>query len=466
MRKNFKQTTYIMYVVKRRERMRIVFYCTRSNHYNGKYITYDFYPKKSDEWNDLSKKYPEHEFIVVANKPANTLIDLKGDDVVAYPDNVKYILPEVETQEEVVDLIVDLKPDIAVAVSASGTTFDWNFLRDSVVGAELQKRGIKTIAQPIFTSVACFDKWRSNLLLRSGQFGVAKAIYVHNEMFFAEREAKALSSNVYKEYVLYRVKEMDFPVIIKSTSGAGSVGIQIVDSYEAAKDVLCSDDNTADVIVEELLEGEQFGTEIHGVKGHYHILPPYALSTNKEGITDPYTSVKFGPIKNDNYNLKELEEMLRRMAEEFNFAGVTQVDLVFNKGKWSVIEINPRWSGMTTLTAASEGRSPFEIYTHCVTGSDKDYSNPDNLKYVMNFKIPNIENEVLDKMFNFPGVKFIGKTIADNPARGKVAFCEVIFGGFDTKEELYNGLISLKETFPGVVADSVDGTLKELIEKY
>lgn len=67
--------------------------------------------------------------------------------------------------------------------------------------------------------------------------------------------------------------------------------------------------------------------------------------------------------------------------------GTVQVDLVYRNGEWFIIEINPRWSGMTTTTAAMEGRNPLVIFVDSILGTDKNYSMKRNLKYALNFKM-------------------------------------------------------------------------------
>ena len=80
---------------------------------------------------------------------------------------------------------------------------------------------------------------------------------------------------------------------MKDTLGAGSIGVEIMNSYEEVESFLNSDRNNSDIMVEELIQGEQFGTEIHGVEGRYSVLPPIAFSVTKEGI---YRSVKLCKI--------------------------------------------------------------------------------------------------------------------------------------------------------------------------
>ena len=134
---------------------------------------------------------------------------------------------------------------------------------------------------------------------------------------------------------------MNFPVIVKDTLGAGSIGVEVMNSYEKVESFLNSDRNNSDIMVEELIQGEQFGTEIHGVEGRYSVLPPIAFSVTKEGITDPLSSVKFGPVTDPSYHFEKVQEELLNMAQSLKFEGTVQVDLVYRAGEWYIIEINP-----------------------------------------------------------------------------------------------------------------------------
>ena len=78
--------------------------------------------------------------------------------------------------------------------------FDWVPIKTALIAEELQKRGIATIANNTLVSVAAFDKWRSNIMFRSF-VKAAKGIYIHHELFLAEKKNPGVSINVYKEYV-------------------------------------------------------------------------------------------------------------------------------------------------------------------------------------------------------------------------------------------------------------------------
>lgn len=64
-----------------------------------------------------------------------------------------------------------------------------------LIAEELQKRGISTVANNTLVSVAAFDKWRSNIMFRSF-VKAAKGIYIHHELYIAEKKNKSISVNV------------------------------------------------------------------------------------------------------------------------------------------------------------------------------------------------------------------------------------------------------------------------------
>ena len=210
---------------------------------------------------------------------------------------------------------------------------------------------------------------------------------------------------------------MNFPVIVKDTLGAGSIGVEVMNSYEEVESFLNSNRNNSDIMVEELIQGEQFGTEIHGVEGRYSVLPPIAFSVTKEGITDPLSSVKFG-------------------------------------------------LGMTTTTAAMEGRNPLSIFVDSILGTDKNYSMKRNLKYVLNFKMKARSQEELIRLYGNPHVDYIMQLETSVAGMEKINYCEVVISTDQEKEDILNILNELEEEFPGLVSDDVKANAGELVAKY
>lgn len=431
--------------------MKIVLYNTKSDTYRGAFQKLEYYPTRKDEWDHLAERYSEHELILLTQLPGTYLLDLNNGEP-ELSEKIKYIFMEgTEDVGQIVERIQSLKPDIAIAITTPSGPLDWNAIKDGLIAESLEQQGIRAYSHKVYPSMAFFDKWRSNMMLRHLGFGVADALYVHNELFWAEKKNDRVRNNVYREYILERIKNLKYPVIIKDTVGCGSRAIEIAEDMEHVAEILMADSNISDVIIEEMLPGEQFGTEIHGSKGHYHVLPPFALSTNEQGITDAFQNVKFGPIRNEKYSITELQEKLRKMAEACEFTGSVQVDLVFNNGEWYVIEINPRWSGMTTLAAAAQGRSPYEIFIESALAGDIDYSNWDNLSYAVNFKIPTLSEEEFQQICKRPHVRYAMESVGTNPNSTSM-YCEIVLGGFDTKEALLEEMREMQRLFPNAVS--------------
>ena len=253
---------------------------------------------------------------------------------------MKYVLLESGiSAEKTAELIAEQKPDVAVAIASGAVPFDWVPIKTSLIAEELQKRGISTVANNTLVSVAAFDKWRSNIMFRSF-VKAAKGIYIHHELYIAEKKNKSISVNVYKEYVLYR------------------------------------------------------------------------------------------------------------------------------NGEWFIIEINPRWSGMTTTTAAMEGRNPLAIFVDSILGTDKNYSMKRNLKYALNFKMKARIQEELVRLYENPHVDYIMQLETTVTGMEKINYCEVVISTDQGKEDILNVLNELGEEFPGLVSDEVKANAGTLIQKY
>lgn len=443
--------------------MKIVFFSAATTSKISTTTQFISKPSKAASWDELDRQYPDCEFVAVGARDARELFDLKGGEIYLWPEHVKYVLlKDGASVEETIEVVAAEKPDVAVAIPFATIPHDWMPIKTALIAEGLQKLGIQTLANNATVSVAAFDKWRTNIMFRSF-IKAAKAVYVHNDLYWAEKKLQEGKLNVYKEYILQRVKEMNFPVLVKDTLGAGSIGIEVMNSYEEVEQFLNSEKNDADVLVEEFIKGEQFGTEIHGVKGRYSVLPPIALSVNEEGITEQKSVVKFGPLTNPEYHYEELQETLLNMAQQLGFEGSVQVDLVYKDGQWYVIEINPRWSGMTVLTAAMEGRNPYAIFVDSVLGLDKNYSMPRNLNHVSSFITKALPEEVMDKLYQNPNVAHLQRMDVEVPGVGKMSNCLVIVSTDKGKEDILVVLKELNKEFPGLVSEKVIEKAEKMI---
>lgn len=400
--------------------MKIVIYSSNSNIFDGNIFHYYNFPENYKFW----EKYSEHNFVFVTELPGLFLLDINQNEIAYKAKNVEYIIRKPDA-----DFIESLNPDVVIAATFWVIPFDWLPINDALIGEQLKNMNIKTYAHSVKTAQICFDKRMTHDFLLQNNFNVASGIYVHHELFWAERNHQEIKENFYKESVLYQIKKLNFPVVIKDTVGLSSYGMEVCTTYPQAAAFLKSKKNNGDKIVEEYIPGLQFGTEIHGSKETgWKVFYPFMFSVNKYGITSPKQSIKLGPVQNKKFNFDELESELKRLAMLMDFSGVAQIDLVFNKGKWFIIEINPRLSGMTQTIIESNNKLP-----------------------VFAFKLPIIDEQTIAELRNYPFIKHISQVVNDAAKqRRECGYCEIIFTG-NTADQLKENLDILKEKYPDLI---------------
>lgn len=428
--------------------MKIVFYSTNSNTFDKNTFIIKVKPSNMDAFQEFKKEYPEHDFICISQAPA---MFMPEDSVVLLDQNMN--------AEQVSEEILKYNPDFAVAMSFWVNPYDWLTVNDALVAERLKDAGVKTVCHSVETGLVCFDKWRTHQKLLQLGFNVPEALFVDHDLYFCAGSHKEVLNNVYKASVASQLEDLKLPLIIKDTAGLSSYGMTVVNTYGEARCYLNSKRNNSNRIVEEYITGEQFGTEIYGVPGHYKVMPPLRFSLNQYGITSPKQSAKSGPVELE----PELEADLLKLAEAMKFEGCAQVDLIKSEGKWYIIEINPRLSGMSFSYGVLLNTSIFKLLyqsslAHLLLEFKKNEHSSQssvlcmtsNVKMVhlLNVKLPLLNEEMMGKVLEISGVRLLNQTndLMAKQEREK-GFCECIITA-DTTEEIKKILDELKIFFP------------------
>lgn len=432
--------------------MRIVFYSTNSNIFDEENFKIKVMPKNAATFSDFCKAHPEHEFFCVTQKPGMFLpekTDGSHDAVFTLP-NVNYLPLETDT-DTFAGTVAALKPDMAIAMTFWIEPYDWLPVSDALVGEKLKAAGVRTICHSVQTALICFDKWRThNELARLG-FEVPAAVFCDHDLYFCAGSNKEVLRNVYKESVLAQIRGLRLPVIIKDTTGLSSYGMTVAHTYGEVAGYLNSKRNNSNRLIEEFINGRQFGLEIYGVPGAYTVLPPFEFSVNQYGITSPKQSVKYGPCELTD----DLREMMLKLADGLGLCGAAQVDLILDdKGDWHIIEINPRLSGMSYTYAAACGLSIFELLYTTVLEPATKVIEPVEItaelkKFVISLKLPLMSESQMKELLSLPGVKILNQTndLAAKQEREK-GFCECIIAA-DEKSVLQKTVAHFENLFPG-----------------
>ena len=399
--------------------MKVVVFSTNSSIQNAETFHIGANPSWLFQWNETAKKHPELDISIVTALPGLFLLDLDILDTANSKKaaNLNIVLLENSMPEKAVETIASIKPDIAISASSWTLSYDWLPLNDSVTAHLLGKKGIKTICNSRELSMSCFNKVMTHELLENHGFLMPKYIYVNHEMYKADLNKAGASLNTYREYILSKLSDMTFPVVIKPVAGVSSLGLRIADTFAMAKAFLDSRRNGADHIVEEYLSGVQMGLEIHGLpeklgtKEHgsnngYTVFPPMEFSLNNYGITNPRKSTKTGPVSATEYPLASLYKEMERLSEVLEFSGTLQVDLVYTQNRWYILELNSRLSGMTPAYAVAFGTTIPEMILQDAGIIQGKYK---TMNTVTSVKIPvqSLENvhELEAKSEKNPGVK-------------------------------------------------------------
>ena len=466
--------------------MRILFYSTNSNIYDGEKTKLKTLPSWTEQWENLAKKHPEHKFLIATQLPGMFLLDVENNEIAQKAKNVEYFLIEDNDEEKIADFLFSLNPEIALAASFYVPPFDWLTVKDALVAESLRKKGIKTICHPLEAAMISFDKWQTHQFFEKYDFPCAKAVYLHHELFINGGNRREIKGNVYKNALFNQIRKLNFPAIIKDTTGMSSFGMDVVKSFEETKAIILSKKTTADRIIEEMIQGGQFGLEAIRLKKNgktfIKVLPPFKFSVNRYGITSPKQSVKVGPVLDrEKYCLSELEEMISKLCEKMNLDGSANFDLVFNgdEKKWYVLEINPRLSGMTTTYAASMKKpvpemlfeitqrnlESAEISKNFAEEAEIEQKNKNGIFFpAMNIKFPLLSEEKLKKAKMLPFVSIVNQqeNLGARQLREK-GYCEVIFTA-ETFEKLRENLNILKREFESEMEEIFFNNAMSLID--
>ena len=318
------------------------------------------------------------------------------------------------------------------------------------------------IAHSTLISEEAFEKHKINKRLKDLGFNVPVGVFVNKHLYDANHENTGIVRNVYHDFIIQELKKLTFPVIIKYDSGAGSIGLTVAKTIEEAIKVLDSDGSGMDMIVEERISGMNFGAEIFGTDGDYSFKGPVVFSSNEDGVTDPFDSVKFGAVKNEKFKIKELKSEMHRLAKELKLCGGTQIDLMFTGKDWYIIEINPRMSLMSMLIAAIEGRHIFQNYVE--HAFKKVHDLPVNeQKLGIDFKTPVYdEKRIEDLCREFSSIKTAMRFKYELTEKN-ILYTEIAMGGFDKSEDLITELKSIKAKYPDIVSDKVIKNVENVI---
>ena len=156
--------------------MRIVFYSTNSNIFSEETFKISVMPQNTESFQDFCKAHPEDEFFCLTQKPGMYMPESAVPQI--------HCLPQNTDTESFADYIINLKPDLAIAMTFWIEPYDWLPVSDALVAEKLREHGVRTFCHSVNCSLTCFDKWRfHNEMARLG-FDVSPAVFCDHDLYF------------------------------------------------------------------------------------------------------------------------------------------------------------------------------------------------------------------------------------------------------------------------------------------
>ncbi len=134
-----------------------------------------------------------------------------------------------------------------------------------------------------------------------------------------------------------------FPVLAKPGRGSGSKGIRIFQDLASMQDWFAPDFPPPDWVLEEFLDGSQHSLEVIGRPGNYRLLQ----------VTDLYVDQDYdckrviAPSNLPPNLIAEFEKLALRIADALNLHGIMDVEAIYSRGEFKVLEIDARLPSQT-----------------------------------------------------------------------------------------------------------------------
>lgn len=181
----------------------------------------------------------------------------------------------------------------------------------------------------------------------------------------------------FEEDVYEKTKELNFPLIFKAVDTSGSRGIIRVNSreeFEGARQVVQANTRSHYYIVEEFLEGEEFGAQAFVYRGKVQFILPHGDYVFQGDTGVPIGH--FAPYDLGGAIVEDAREQLEKAIEAMGLDNCAiNADFILKDGKTYVLELGGR-SGATCLAELVSIYYGFDYYEKLILaalGEDVDF---------------------------------------------------------------------------------------------
>jgi pyrrolysine biosynthesis protein PylC len=164
--------------------------------------------------------------------------------------------------------------------------------------------------------------------------------------------------------------QCSFPVLAKPGRGSGSKGVAIFQDLDSLKNRFSPEFPPRDWVLEEFLDGSQHSLEVVGRPGNYRLFQ----------VTDLYVDQNFdckrviAPSHLPLNLVTDFEKLSLTIAQALNLNGIMDVEVIFSRGEFKVLEIDARLPSQTpTAVYWSTNQNMVRLLGDLYTTPQNDY---------------------------------------------------------------------------------------------
>ncbi|MCL6472993.1 MAG: ATP-grasp domain-containing protein [Firmicutes bacterium] len=231
-----------------------------------------------------------------------------------------------------VEFALEKKVDAVISIAGP----DVANLRDGYVKEILEAEfGIPVLANPLEAVRTAANKEKTKDFLKKHGFPTTEGRVI---------SSRAEAFEVAKEY--------GYPLVLKLIDHSGGTGMKIVTNR---LELITGLADAERILIEKYTAGPEFSVEVLNYDGKtLPLLPVFKGHTNHQGL-HPMERVKLAPAPLSEADIAKLRHLARDVISTLNVQPTGDVDIVWSEDGPRILEINPRFGGVTALSMAASG---------------------------------------------------------------------------------------------------------------
>lgn len=262
-------------------------------------------------------------------------------------------LPGDISPAELAKKVIDWSADGVVSLSIA----DENALRDAVVKRILEPVGIPMVGHSLAAVHVGSNKWETKGLLRDHGFDIPGGILVDSDVL----AGRGLRIPAYVDSILMQASDLGYPLISKPLWDCMGVGMVAISDESELQEHLARP-HDGNFILEQCVSGEICSVEVVGARGSYVVQPRVWQGPAEAGPVFNFGRLRYAaPRPGHDEAFAPVAEKLQALCRALDLEGAIGIDMIYQDGRYKILEINPRVTGTTTPASPRPASTPTTV---------------------------------------------------------------------------------------------------------